>query len=186
MNFIDIAHAQEMTASQEAAPATGGVLSSLGINGTLFLAQLINFAIIAAILWFLILKPLAKTLKERSKIIDDSIANAKRVDENLRRSETEFQKRVDDAKMEASKIVEKAAGEAESVVAGMKTKAKEEIEVLVTQAKRNITVEKEEMIQGIREEAATLVTKALEKILSEKMTDAKDQKMIEEMVKKLQ
>ncbi|MEK9158891.1 MAG: ATP synthase F0 subunit B, partial [Patescibacteria group bacterium] len=69
-------------ASEEAAEAAGqvseGLLASLGINLPLFIFQLINFAIVAVILWFLILKPLTKKLAERQKMIDDSISNAER------------------------------------------------------------------------------------------------------------
>lgn len=184
MSFIEIAHAQEAEMHTEEA-ADGGVLSSLGISGPLFTAQLINFAIIAVILWFLILKPLSSKLRERAKMIDDSIENAKRVEENMHRSEKEFQARIDAAKVEAGKIVEKAASQADGVANDIKAKAKVEIDLLVAQAKKNIAIEKEETIQGIREEAAVMIVTALEKILSEKMSDEKDKKMIEEMVKKL-
>ena len=67
------------------------VAASLGLNGQLFIFQLINFAIVAAIVWFLILKPLSKKLEERKKIIDNSLDKAKEIDSNLQMAEQKFQ-----------------------------------------------------------------------------------------------
>lgn len=184
MNFIETVHAEEEAQVVETA-AEGGVLASLGINGTLFTAQLINFALVAAILWFLILKPLTKKLSERQKMIDDSIKNSKKIEDNLAKSEEKFEEKLNQAKVEANKIVEKASDEAAKAANGVKIKAKQEIENLIDQAKKNIKQEREDMKSEIKKEAASMVVMALEKILSEKVTDKKDKEFIGEMVKKM-
>lgn len=184
--FIDIAYASEVSAEEVAHEAVeGGVLSSLGINGQLFIFQLINFAIVAVILWFLILKPLLKKMGERQKMIDDSLDNAKKVQDNLTRSERDYQSRIDDAKVAANKILEQASSEAEKVADGMKEKAKKEIELVVEQAKRNIRIEKDEMIRGLKTDTASLIVAAVEKIINEKLDERKDKVLIDEVVKKL-
>ena len=180
MSFIETAFAAE-----ETVPADIGVLGSLGINGTLFAAQLINFIIVALIIWFLILKPLTKKMAERQKMIDDSIENSKKVQHNLEKSEQHFQKRVDEAKVEANKVVERATQEAEKMAGSMKVKAKQEIELLVDQARRNISIERDKTKAEIKAEAGEMIVAALEKILSEKITDKKDKELIAEMVKKM-
>lgn len=182
MQFIDTVYA----ATEAPATAQSGVLASLGINSTLFIAQLINFALVAVIIWFMILKPLTKKLAERQKMIDESIANSKKVQENLARSEQHFQMRVDEAKVEANKVVERATQEAEKMGAAMKIKAKQEIEILVDQARRNFNIERDEIRADIKKEAAEMITTALQKILSVKMTDKKDQELIVEMIKKME
>ena len=118
------------------------VAASLGLNVQLFVFQLINFAIVVVIIWFLILKPLTKKLEERKKVVDDSLDKAKEIDASLQMAEQKFQERIDDAKAEANKIVEKAQEEAEKAGASMKVKAKKEIELVVDQAKLNIQIEK--------------------------------------------
>lgn len=163
----------------------GGVLAALGIDGRLFVFQLFNFALITLILWYLILKPLTKKMTERQKMIDESIENAKRVQDNLVKSEQKYQERIDQAKVEANKILEKAVIEAADVGTELKEKAKKEIDVLVDQAKLNIRHERDEMRIDLKKETANLVTAAVEKLLEEKMTTAKDKHMIEEMLKKM-
>jgi F-type H+-transporting ATPase subunit b len=189
MNFIDIAHA---TAAAEEAiegattTADGGVLASLGIDGTLFVFQLINFAIVAIVLWFLILKPLTKKLAERQKLIDDSIENSKKIQANMMMSEQKYQEKIDQAKVEANKVIDKGQKEALVVAESLKNKAKSEIELLVTQARKNIEIEKNDALDAVRQEAANLVVSAVEKVLSEKLDSHKDAKLVEEAIKDLQ
>jgi len=172
-------------AHAEVAVGNESVAASLGLNGQLFIFQLINFAIVAAIVWFLILKPLTKKLEERKKIIDDGLDKAKEIDANLQMAEQKFQERIDDAKAQSNKIVEQAQEEAEKAGTNMKVKAKKEIELVVDQAKRNIQIEKEEVMVGIKSETANLIVAAVEKILGDKLDGKKDKELIEETLKKL-
>ncbi len=192
--FIDIAWAsteESTTESTESGHATteassdAGLLGSLGINGQLFLFQVINFAIVMVVLWYLILKPITKKMAERQKLIDDSIDNSKKVEDNLRRSEKAFQEKVDEAKVESNRIIEKASTEAEKLSADLKEKAKKEIETLVETARRNIKNEKAAMSAELKAETAGLVVAALEKILSGKLDDKKDKQFIEEILSTL-
>ncbi len=184
INFIDIAHAASEAAA-EVVPQTG-LLGTLGINSTLFIFQLINFIVVALILWFLILKPLTKKMAERQQIIDESLDNAKKVGENLEKSEQEYQKKLKAARIEAEKVIEKASLEADKTGAELRAKAKQDIEKLVAQAKANIKIEKEEMMAGLKAETANLIVLALEKILDEKVTAEKDKKFVKEVLEKLQ
>lgn len=173
--------------AQETAPATTdtGVLSSLGINGTLFVFQLVNFAIVVAVLWFMILKPLTKKMAERQKMISDSVDNVKKIEANLGMSERKYQEKIDQAKVDANRLVEKAQQEAVAVAEAMKEKTKKDIEQLVETARKNIKTERDESINELKEQAAELIISAAEKILSAKIDVDKDDKVIEEAVKNL-
>jgi F-type H+-transporting ATPase subunit b len=162
-----------------------GVLATLGINGGLFLFQLLNFAIVVAILWFLILKPLTSKMSERQQKIDKSLTNAEKVQENLERSEQKYQERVDQAKVDANKVVEKATKEANVLGVELKEKAKKEIEELVERAKTKIKEERGIMIKELTDKNAELIALALEKILAEKVDTDKDKELIEDMLKKV-
>ncbi len=188
---MNIAYAAEVvktiaeSAEVSTVAASEGVLASLGMNPTMFIFQLINFAVVALIVWFLILKPLTKKMAERQKKIEDSLMKAEEIDVNLRQSEQKFQEKIDEAKSEAAGIMTKACAEAVDLGEKMKNKSKKEIELLVDQAKRNIIIEKEEMIMEIKKQAGELVTLALEKILEEKIDDKKDKELILKSVKNI-
>ena len=55
------------------AAAEESVAASLGLNTQLFGFQLLNFAVVGLIVWFLILKPLTKKMAERQQIINESL-----------------------------------------------------------------------------------------------------------------
>ncbi len=162
-----------------------GLLASLGIEPILFIFQLINFAVVSLIIWFLILKPLTSKMTERQEKIEKGLVHAEEVEETLRRSEVKYQEKIDEAKSEAAKILSKAGAEAGEMGEKMKIKSKQEIELLVDQAKRNINIEKDEMIIEIKKQAGELVVTALEKILEEKIDDRKDKEMILRSVKNI-
>ena len=176
---------EETTEVHEAVASDGGIAASLGINTQLFIFQLINFAIVATIVWFMILKPLVVKMEERKKQIDESIDNAKRVETNLAESERQYQLKIDEAKVEANKLAEGAHEEGEKISKMLKDKARNDIELLVAQAKKNIDIDKQEMKQEIKQETAQMIVLALEKILSEKFDEKKDGKFIEDILKKI-
>ena len=148
--FTEIAYAAEKVAEHAVGAGTlepvveESVLSSLGLNPTLFIFQLINFAVVAVVIWFLILKPLTKKMSERQSTIEKSLKNAEAVEENLRKSEQKYQEKIDEAKVEAATIIEKSGMEAKELGEKMKNKSKQEIEQLIVQVKKNILIEKEE------------------------------------------
>jgi len=177
----------ESTAETQAQATAGdeGLAASLGLNGQLFAFQLLNFVVVAAIVWFLILKPLTSKLEERKKLIDESLDKAKEVETNLEMSEQKYQEKLDEAKREANKVIEQAHSEGEKLGTEMKEKAKAEVEKIVQQTKKNIAAEKESMLESVRSEAADLVVAALEKVLGEKIDGEKDKRLVEDSLKKI-
>jgi len=187
MQFIEtvFASSEAVEFTTEQTNNNESVAASLGLNGQLFIFQLINFAIVAAIVWFLILKPLTSKLEERKNIIDESLEKAKEVEANLVMSNQKFEEKIAEAKTEGNKIIVKATTDAEELAISMKAKAKTEIEKLVDQARGKIQDEKEEVMRGIKTETAGLIMAVVEKVLKEKLTDKKDQQLIEESLKGL-
>ncbi len=176
-------NAESAYTTEHTEKADGSFLSTVGINGQLFVFQLINFAIVGAIVWFLILKPLTKKMEERRKLIDDSLDKAKEVETNLAMSERKYQERVDDAKVESNRIIAKATEEALVMADQMKKKAKDEIELLVKQAKKNIEIDREDMRADIRKETASMIVAALKKVLQQDLDPKMDAKYIESILK---
>jgi F-type H+-transporting ATPase subunit b len=174
--------AGEIAASQR---TEEGVAASLGLNAQLFVFQFVNFAIVGAVLWFLVLRPLVKKMEERRTLVNDSLDKAKEAETALAMSEVKFQERIDDAKMEANKLIERAQGDAEAIAADMKVKAKREIQLLVDQAKRNIQIERDEAMDAVRGESADLIAAAVKKILGENFDEKKDRKWMEDALKNI-
>src|SRR3989338_2394852 len=113
MDFIDTVYASpEEGAADETVTAetvvSASPLAPLGITLDRFVPQLINFIIVLAVVWFLILKQLTKKMTERQKLIDESLENAQKIEEKLSKADRDYQARIDGAKVESNKMLEKA------------------------------------------------------------------------------
>jgi F-type H+-transporting ATPase subunit b len=124
-------------------------------------------------------------MTERQNIIDESLDNAKKIQDRVESSASECQLKIAEAKKDATMILEKAHEESMVMKEDMKMEAKKEIDVALDQAKKKITLEKEAAVHEVKAQAADLITSALEKILSEKVTSLEDKKIVEDMVKKM-
>lgn len=173
---------QETVLHESAGAGEESVLASLGLNPQLFAFQLFNFALVFAIVWFMILKPLTKKMEERKNVIDESLNKAKEVEESFVMSQQKFQEKIDEAKVEANKIIADAHEQSKMMQEKMKSEAKNEIELLVNQAKKNIQNEKVEMMEAVKQEVATLVVAAVSKVMEEKMDSDKDRAYIKKVV----
>src|SRR3989338_9915830 len=103
MDIVAVAIAAESAA--ETSGGLAGVAATLGLNGKLFLAQLINFGLLVLILWRLLYKPLVSFMETRAKRIVEGLDNAKRYDEKLKELESERQNVLVKADREAQKIL---------------------------------------------------------------------------------
>lgn len=180
MNFIDIVYASEASAAAE--KAGEGVLASLGLNLPLFLIQLLNFAAVALILWFLILKPLTKKMSERQKLIEESLAKAQKMDENLKNSEENKKRALMEARREGERIISASEDQAKKIGEEILEKTKKQAGQIVSAAKKQVEEEKSRMLAEIKGQTAELVVAVVEKILQERMNLEKDQKFIEEKI----
>ena len=149
----------------------------------LIIAQTINFAIVFAALYWFAFKPLAKIMGERTKKIEKSLADAKKIEEKLSQTEKEYNRELALAKREANLILEKAAGSADARKAEMVARAKEEIGQIINQEKQKMQAEKRETLKEIRKDVAGLVIMAVEKVLGEKIDEKKDREMIKRIIK---
>lgn len=182
--FIETVYAAE-EAAEATSQASEGLLASLGINLPLFIFQLINFAIVAVILWFLILKPLTKKLAERQKMIDESISNAERATKQLEEAETEKRALMTKARAESELLLSKVEKQAAELKEEAAQNAKRQAEKVLAETKKIIEEEKNKMFAEVRKQTVELVVEATQKIIGEKITSEKDRKLIEESLKSL-
>lgn len=167
------------------AAASGSVTALLGIDWKLFLAQLVNFAIVLFVLWKWVFKPLGKKLEERSNQIELSIKHSQEVEEKLRDAEKYRQAEMEKVRDEANAAIAQAQKNADQVRDQILAEAKANSEKMLESAKKEIESEKSKAMSQIREEAATLVVSATEKILREKLDPKKDQELIKESLKNI-
>lgn len=161
------------------------ILSKLGIDWRLLLAQIVNFAILLAVLYTFVYKPLLALLEKREKMIAKSVEDARAIEERLRNTEKGTQEVLTNARKEAKQILEAAEQTAEERRKVAVEKTKEDLHHIVEQTRAMLKGEKETMMQEVQHEIAHIVVQATERVLAdvahEKVSDALAQKTLEKM-----
>ncbi len=171
--------------AQSAAAQSSSPVAVLGLNAKLFIAQLINFAVVLFILWKWVFTPVAKKLQERTDRIEKAMNDADRVAKEKAEFEKWRQEQMGQARQEASVIITKAEVDAGKVKDDMLRQAKQEQQKLTDQAKKQMAREKEQTMNSAKSELADLITNATEKILRHKLDDKKDAELVKESLKSM-
>jgi F-type H+-transporting ATPase subunit b len=161
------------------------VLGTLGINWKLFLAQLVNFGIVLFIFWKWIVKPLGQTLTDRQSRIEQGLKNAEKTDEEKKRFEEWKMNEMKKVRTEADHILRTTTDTANQIKQETIVSAQSQANKILDQAKVSIESEKVQMMKEARQELATLVVAASEKILHGKLDDKKDHELINESMKQV-
>lgn len=159
------------------------LISTFHLDLKLLIAQLVNFAVVFSVLYFLVFKPLFKTTGERSATIEKSLKEAKEIEERLAKTKAEQEHMIHEAKQQAVAIIDEASRKAELRKAEIVDKAKEEVGALINREKSRMQTEKAETLKEIRSEVAQMIEQSWHKILGEKINKSVDEKIIEKSLK---
>ena len=103
--------AVEAAAEAHGEAAASGItklFSDFGISGPFFLAQVINFSIVAFLLWRFAFKPVLANIETRQKTIDSGLKYAAEMKAKLDATQTETMQVLQKAHVEAAKLVARA------------------------------------------------------------------------------
>lgn len=141
-------------------------------------AQLINFIVVAAVLWFFALKPLLKIMTERTTKIEKSLAQAQEIEKNLASTKTDYEQAIKTAKQEAHEILEQAQKQSELNKTEAVKNARAEVEKVVVEGKRQLAADRATIVKEIKNEVSELVIAATGKVLAGVIDKKIDEKII--------
>lgn len=159
------------------------LITTLGIDWQVMLAQAMNFGILIVALSFLLYTPLLRLLDDRRERIRKSMEDAKHIENQKREIDALRQERIRAADKEASGILEQAKGHAESMKKDIIAGAEKEAHQIVVKAKQQADDERGRMLAGAQETLAKVIIKMSEKIIEREFTPD-DQKRILARVQK--
>lgn len=159
------------------------LVKTFHIDWKLLLAQIINFGIVLAVLWYFALKPLLKVMNKRSSDIAKSLQDAKEVETRLNEAQATKEKIIVEAQKEAQIIVEKSYHESEKIKEEKLKETRQEMEQLADKTKASLLSEKDKMIREAKGEVADLIVKATEKVIKRNVDNELNRDLIEETVK---
>jgi F-type H+-transporting ATPase subunit b len=163
----------------------GELVEKLGIEPGLLIAQIVNFAIVALVLWKFAYKPVVDMLESRRKKIEVSINEAERIEKERINLNKEIALKLDEAKKEAGRIIDEAKKTGARLSQDVYKEAEEHSEKMIQNAEKEIAAMTDTAKSEIQAETTKLVVMALEKVSKETFDAKKNEAVIEKTIKEL-
>lgn len=154
-------------------------MEKLGIEPSLLLAQIVNFAIIMVVLTKLLYKPIIGMLEKRKKLIEESVTRS----ESLRLEEEKMQDRREkllfEARKEARTIIDEAKSQGREAEREIVMAAHREAGEINEKAKREVVALHEALSHDIQKESVELAALMAKQLVGSVLTSADQHKLID-------
>ncbi len=151
----------------------------LSIQPVVLIEQAFNFLVLLIALHFILFKPLIRLLAEREKKIKEGVENAEKAEAAVKEATMIRQDMMRRAKVETRQLLESARKSGEEVKAAMLQEAQSEAGKIIKSGHQLVEMEKAKTIQELKAKSVSLIVKAAEKLLREKIDPQKDARLIE-------
>lgn len=143
-----------------------------GVDLPHFLAQLVNFSILAVVLWYFAVKPALGTLEQRTAIIEKGLADAEAAKRQLAAAQQEAETRLTRASEEAAAILAQARAAAKQVVESAASEGAAKAEDILRRGQEAIEADRRRMLAEAKAELSRLVVETTAKVLDQTLDDA--------------
>jgi F-type H+-transporting ATPase subunit b len=160
----------------------GELVTKLGIDWRLLLANTITFFLVLWILRKFAYRPIMDVLDRRQKTIGEGLDAAKQSKDELAAIQQEKEVVMKEAKTEALSIVTEAKKQGEAVKQKLAEQANAELAATLERTKQLLDRERVDMVKKAKVELADLVVAATEKVLDQTMDEKAQAKLSEQAV----
>ena len=161
------------------------LFGSFGVDGPHLLIQLINFSILAFILYRFAIKPALGQMEERNRLIEKGLADAQDATQRLAEAQKASDAKLNAASDEAAKMLADARNAAKAAVEAAKAEATAAQTEVIAKAKAAIEADRVKMMNEVRGEVSRLVVETATKVLEQNLDDAQRGRLNEAAVKQL-
>jgi F-type H+-transporting ATPase subunit b len=161
-----------------------GEAGVIQINGTV-IVELITFLIMLAILARYVYPEIVKLAEARQLAIAQQLKEAEQARAEAEQRLTEAAAKLEDARKTAQGVIDAATKSGEQLRSELKQKAEDESKRTIEAAKKEIEAERERAVQSVRNEVASLVVAATEKVIGETLDDDKHRRLIDKAIQEV-
>jgi F-type H+-transporting ATPase subunit b len=157
-------------------------LEALGINLGYLISQIVNFTLLAVLLYFVAYKPILRMLDERSARIKKGLDDAEAASRRAAEMEQEFEARMSEARKEGQEIIAQATQMSEQARQEILDTARKESRAQIEKAKEEIVRERELAMAELRQQVADLSLAISEKVIGEAIDEQRQRQLIAEFL----
>ncbi len=158
--------------SPAAASGISKITHDFGISWPFILAQILNFSIVAFLLWKFAFKPVLATLDERQAKIASGLQYADEMKAKLEAVQQESVASAKKAQAEATRIIDEARKSAKEFLDKQTQESAAKANDILVKAQQVIELEKKKMLAEARTEIARLVVETTQRVLSKELSEA--------------
>jgi F-type H+-transporting ATPase subunit b len=157
-------------------------LEALGINLGYLVSQIINFTLLAVLLYFVAYKPVMRMLDERSLRIRKGLEDAELASKRAAEVEQQFEQRMSESRKEGQEIIAQATQMSEKARQEILDRAREEARLQIEKAREEIGRERELAMVELRQQVADLSLRISEKVIGAALDEQRQRKLIAEFL----
>ena len=136
-----------------------------------FIAELVAFVIILAVLWKYVVPPVQKAMRDRQEVIRRQLEESQRAREQLASAEEEHRKTLAEARAEATSIREGARREAQQIIDDTKARAQAEVDRIQQRGEEQLAAQRRQVIAELRYEIGRLSVELASKVVGESLEE---------------
>jgi F-type H+-transporting ATPase subunit b len=157
-------------------------LEALGINLGYLVSQIVNFTLLAVLLYVVAYKPVLRMLDDRSDRIKKGLEDAESASRRAAEMEQEFEQKLAEARREGQEIVAQATKMSEKQRQDILAQAREDAGALIERAKDEIGRERDLAMGELRQQVADLSLTISEKVIGEALDERQQRRLIAEFL----
>lgn len=169
-------------AAGAAEEAGSGGIAALGFSLPSLVSNLINFTILLIVLRVFLYKPVLRLLDERKARIQEGLDAASRAASDASDAEAEARRTIEEAQRQARELVAQAQEGAAQLRAELEERARADADQIVARAREEVQTERDQAIELLRREFASLTIVAAERVTRQSLDRAAHQRLIDEVL----
>lgn len=159
-----------------------GQITALGDTIVTLVSFLLLFALIKKFAW----KPLMNVLEERENTINANIEKAEEARKSAEEQRSEMEAQLRTARAQANDILTKAQVEGNAMQQTILAEAKEDAQRIKQQSQRDAELERQRAVSQMQQQIGEISISIAEQVLGREITQADQQRLIEEFIEGLE
>lgn len=142
----------------------GDILLKIGFDFKFFIFNLINFVLVAVILYMFFFKKVFKTIEERQKLIAQGLEDKEKYSVLLTEAQKQSEEIIANAKKNANQITEEQKSQALALASKILSEAHNQSDIIIKGAKIAAEKEKLRILDEVKKDSVHIVVQAAKKL----------------------
>jgi F-type H+-transporting ATPase subunit b len=144
------------------------------------------FLIVFPVLNYFYFKPLAESIENRTKSLEDTFTEAESLREEMSQLKSSYEGQLKQTEEDARAKIQSEVKKAQDLRTQIQAEANAKAEEMLRKAREEIQAERDRVMNDVRVHVANLSLLATERILGENMDNERNRKLVEEFIDKVE